>query len=165
MNTYTIMVERFIVDNTILDRPNYVTKIIARVHGLSPSGQGALLVGAFDVGAEDPTLGEFIPVDQLTPEMAETWIMASGQWTQINAELDQLIAGHPLIVETTEITPPWLQTALQSMVQESGVSTASPINTSASNTTTNLTMGMSVNEETLRAMVYQVLEEINSGTV
>lgn len=168
MNTYTIMIERFIVDNNIPDRPNYVTRIIARVHGVAPSGKGALLMGGFDVSGQDPTSGEFIPVDQLTPEIAESWIKAASegsQWAQFTADIDQMISNQATAPQVTEIVPPWLQPTVENLMPTIEAVSPVEIDTSSSNTATNLSMSMNVNEQTLRAMIYQVLEEINSSTV
>lgn len=162
MNTYTVTIDRFIVDQTIPNRPNYVSRIIARVHGVSESGKGAILHGGFDVMGEDPTTGEFIPMEQLTPEISEQWIRtASGgaQWAQFIEELDRMIGVEEQTPLTNDILPPWLEPTI-SPPPEGAVP---PVEAGTSSTNTSTVAG--INEEALRAMIYQVLEEVNSGTV
>lgn len=159
MNTYSYEIINLYIVNTNPDRPNDVVKVLTVVTATNPTGLTKTLNCMFDILPEE----SFTQFDQLTLEQVSSWVDASVQWPIYKKELDAMLDKPPM-VQLDQQTPPWIPTEAQS-IAEFQIQNPDPA-TSSSNTTTVVSpIVAQVSEEYIKALVYQVLEEVNESQV
>jgi hypothetical protein len=159
MNTYTYEIINLHTTTANPDRPNDVVKILTVVTATNPAGQSKTLNCMFDMTPKE----SFTQFDQLTQEQVSGWIDAAVQWPTYKKELDSMFDNLPM-VQLEQRPLPWLPTEAQS-IAEFQIQNPDPT-TSSSNTTTVVSpIVAQVSEEYIKALVYQVLEEVNESQV
>lgn len=162
MNTYTYQIIELITSNKDDQRPTDVMRVLTQITATDPEGRTETLNCMFDT----PRSGDFVPFDQLTEEHVRAWVDAAQiQWADYKNQLTlqlEAAAGRPQY----EPKPlPWLPTpeAVSASIQaqiEPG--------TTSGNTTTSFGLNPVFSndyEEYIKALIFQVIEEINSSKV
>jgi len=158
MNTYTYEITNLFTTDVNPERPKDVVRVLTAVTATSPTGQTKMLNCMFNMS---PAESSFTAFEDLTDAQVRQWVDASDQWPFYQTELDNMLAETPAPSFVPQ-TLPWLPTEEQSIAEMQAMDPA----TSSSNTMTVTSPVMAqVSEEYIKALVYQVLEEVNGSQV
>jgi hypothetical protein len=173
MNLPSIYIIKLVVDNTQPQYPQRVVSIIANLSGTNNGGEQGMSY-LFDVSAQ--TLSDnFVPYAQLTEEQLVEWIRSpalADQLAAAHAEFDSAFGA--TVPPIAYLDPPWVPQPVTPLppadINDGGSSPSATATTGTSTSTA--TTGVSVlplnalaSEERIRALIYQVLEEIQASEV
>lgn len=156
MNQYTYKIVNLTCNLKKENMPNYVTGVGLNAYAIDDLGHETSLYfyGHVENPSQDPT--NFIPFDSLTEETVIQWLEAAGLLNGVREQLDQDLLRQidPVI---KDMVPPWIPPPAPPAPPPDPIPTeeavALPIPTAQ------------FNEEYIRAMVYQVLEEIEASKI
>jgi hypothetical protein len=161
MNTTTYVYEivNLITRDDLAPRTDNVIRVICSVTATDPSERTISSGVAFELEAGET----FIPFADLDEATVRSWVDAqTDQWYVIkyglNAQLEQQSAQLP----KTQM-PPWLPTP-----EEQHLLIIQHLSTATTATSTATTVGIQtpqISEDYLKALIYEVLEEINQNNV
>lgn len=160
-NTYTYEIINLITEDSNSERPKNVFRVLTTVTATDTAGREKQLNCMFNLSPSD----SFTPFDQLTEPQLREWVDSSLQWEYFHSELDKMLEEpvNPLIFEV--LPPPWKPAVVvdeslidMAVVGTTGTSISNLLGATPPPTTT-------LTQETVRALIYEVLAEINSGTV
>lgn len=161
MNTYTYNIIQMVITNRTPERPKEVLRVITDVTGTTPNGHSQLLSAAFEVYPEEGN-DTFVPFEEITEELARQWVDADlRQWSIVRSQMDAMLADRIKLDELVSVLVPWIPLPEPVIYPE----------TTSQNTTTSvldpmLSIGISsVPDERIKALIYEVLEEIKGSQV
>ncbi len=172
MNTYEYQIQQLITNDVNQGRPNAVCKVLTVVTATSPDGRQQSLNVVFDI-LQDIN-APFTDFSQLTQEQVRAWIdAAEDQWVPCKRDLDMLLDEPISLLVARDL--PWLPSQEEMLADiqahqasTTAISTTTRVIPSFLNSGTQTTLGsidIAMAEEYIKALVYQVLEEVKSSQV
>ena len=151
MNQYTFKVIRLTCNLKKPEMPNYVFGVHLNAYATNETGEEANLYFYGVVGSEDQSPESFVPFESLTEEIVVQWLENQGVLAPLREQLDQdlLKKIDPVI---KDVDPPWIPPPPP---PEPVVPPPEPP----------VIVNPLFNEEYIRALVYQIIEEIQSSNV
>ena len=166
MNQHWINISRLIVDNTQPEYPQYVVKVVAMVAGKMEGDTREFGIQyVFDVAGQPPA-DTFTSYDQLSEEQVLAWINSEGMAEQVAdayARVDALIT--PVAMPIQDATPPWVPAETPGLLPPAGAASASVVTDTSATSTATVVTSFVPTEETLTALIYRVLDEIEASKV
>lgn len=161
MNTYTYKIASLITTQRDSQRPNLVTNVIVVITGETDQGRVASLHCNFFLDTEGGS-SDWTDFQNLTEQQVMAWVDSyPDQKQSYLTEIDRLLTTETLFSDLRSQPLPWAPPQDPPLVIPQVQS-----DTSSSNTVTMVTPMLNLhNQEAIKALIYEVLEEIRNNQV